>query len=141
MQTTVSQAHQNSETTIPADLLLVRGACIDDDAMLSGESTLLLKDSIEPQEADARPDLTERSKPLCYLAVPRSCNQARESLRVRPMVVALRSFFAPVSALRKASSFAQCFSAQRESVPTTSSLSSSSDPFSFSLSPQAGMYG
>ena len=45
--------HQNSETTIPADLLLVRGTCIDDDAMFSGESTPLLKESIELWEADA----------------------------------------------------------------------------------------
>ena len=60
---------------------------------------------------------TARTKPLCYLKVPRSCNRARESLRVRPMVAVLRPFFAPASARRKASSFAQ-----NESVPTTSSL-------------------
>ena len=34
-------------------MLLIRGACIDDDAMFSGESTPLLKESIEPWEADA----------------------------------------------------------------------------------------
>ena len=34
-------------------MLLVRGAFIDDDAMFSGESTPLLKESIEPWEADA----------------------------------------------------------------------------------------
>ena len=60
---------------------------------------------------------TARTKPLCYLKIPRSCNRARESLRVRPMVAVLRPFFAPASARRKASSFAQS-----ESVPTTSSL-------------------
>ena len=53
IQTTVRQAHHNTETTIPADLLLIRGACIDDDGMFSGESTPLLKESIEPWEADA----------------------------------------------------------------------------------------
>ena len=49
----VRQAHQNFEIIIPADLLLVRGACINDDAMFLGESTPLLKESIELWEADA----------------------------------------------------------------------------------------
>ena len=34
-------------------MLLVRGACIDDDAMFLGESTPLLRESTEPWEADA----------------------------------------------------------------------------------------
>ena len=37
---------------------------------------------------------TVRTKTLRYLAGQKSCNRARESLLVRPMVVALRSFFA-----------------------------------------------
>ena len=49
----VRQAHQNFEIIIPADLLLVRGACINDDAMFSGGSTPPLKESIELWEADA----------------------------------------------------------------------------------------
>ena len=57
IQTTVRQAHQNTETTIPADLLLVRGTCIVNEAMLSGETTPLLKESIELWEADARLDV------------------------------------------------------------------------------------
>lgn len=53
----VRQANQNTETTIPADLLLVRGTCIVNEAMLSGESTPLLKESIELWEADASLDV------------------------------------------------------------------------------------
>ena len=50
----ISVARQQTETNVPADILLVRGTCIMNEAMLSGESTPLLKESIallEPQEA------------------------------------------------------------------------------------------
>jgi cation-transporting ATPase 13A1 len=43
----VSVVRQTSETSVPADILLVRGTCIVNEAMLSGESTPLLKESIE----------------------------------------------------------------------------------------------
>lgn len=43
----VSVARQPTETTVPADILLVKGTCIVNEAMLSGESTPLLKESIE----------------------------------------------------------------------------------------------
>lgn len=38
---------QQTETTMPADILLVSGTCIVNEAMLSGESTPLLKESIQ----------------------------------------------------------------------------------------------
>jgi len=40
-------ARHQAETTIPADILLVHGTCIVNEAMLSGESTPLLKESIQ----------------------------------------------------------------------------------------------
>ncbi|OAX38565.1 hypothetical protein K503DRAFT_151206 [Rhizopogon vinicolor AM-OR11-026] len=43
----VSVARQQSETVVPADILLVQGTCIVNEAMLSGESTPLLKESIQ----------------------------------------------------------------------------------------------
>lgn len=49
-------ARTHTETSIPADLLLVAGTCIVNEAMLSGESTPLLKESIELREDGDRLD-------------------------------------------------------------------------------------
>lgn len=46
-----------AETNIPADILLVRGTCIVNEAMLSGESTPLLKESIALLDGDERLDV------------------------------------------------------------------------------------
>ncbi|KAF8154679.1 endoplasmic reticulum Ca-transporting P-type ATPase [Crassisporium funariophilum] len=43
----VSVARVGTETTVPADVLLINGTCIVNEAMLSGESTPLLKESIQ----------------------------------------------------------------------------------------------
>lgn len=51
-----------SETSIPADLLLLRGTCIVNEAMLSGESTPLLKESIELREKDEKLDVDGTTK-------------------------------------------------------------------------------
>lgn len=51
-----------SETSIPADLLLLRGTCIVNEAMLSGESTPLLKESIELREKGERLDIDGTTK-------------------------------------------------------------------------------
>ncbi|GJJ12990.1 hypothetical protein Clacol_007239 [Clathrus columnatus] len=48
----VSIIRPATETSIPADLLILRGSCIVNEAMLSGESTPLLKESIELREPD-----------------------------------------------------------------------------------------
>src|SRR5258707_11058798 len=50
-------ARHQAGTTVPADILLVRGTVIVNEAMLSGESTPLLKESIELLEGDERLDI------------------------------------------------------------------------------------
>ncbi|KAI0319700.1 endoplasmic reticulum Ca-transporting P-type ATPase [Amylostereum chailletii] len=47
---------QQHETVIPADILLVQGTCIVNEAMLSGESTPLLKESIQLLEPTEKLD-------------------------------------------------------------------------------------
>ena len=51
------QQNHKEGTTVPADLLLLRGTCIVNEAMLSGESTPLLKESIELFEGSERLDI------------------------------------------------------------------------------------
>ncbi|KAH7929975.1 hypothetical protein BV22DRAFT_1191634 [Leucogyrophana mollusca] len=53
----VSVARQQTETVVPADILLVRGTCIVNEAMLSGESTPLLKESIQLLEGADKLDV------------------------------------------------------------------------------------
>ncbi|KAF8322419.1 endoplasmic reticulum Ca-transporting P-type ATPase [Cantharellus anzutake] len=50
------------ETTVPADLLLIQGTVIVNEAMLSGESTPLLKESVELLEGDERLDVDSQHK-------------------------------------------------------------------------------
>jgi cation-transporting ATPase 13A1 len=40
-------ARLQTETVVPADILMIHGTCIVNEAMLSGESTPLLKESIQ----------------------------------------------------------------------------------------------
>ncbi|KAL0958887.1 hypothetical protein HGRIS_014206 [Hohenbuehelia grisea] len=53
----VSLVRQQNETVIPADILLVDGTCIVNEAMLSGESTPLLKESIQLLEPSEKLDV------------------------------------------------------------------------------------
>ena len=55
------QQHKEG-TTVPADLLLLRGTCIVNEAMLSGESTPLLKESIELFEGSEKLDVDGQHK-------------------------------------------------------------------------------
>lgn len=50
------------ETTVPADILLVNGTCIVNEAMLSGESTPLLKESIQLLEPTENLDMDGQHK-------------------------------------------------------------------------------
>ncbi|KAJ7472229.1 hypothetical protein B0H11DRAFT_2038115 [Mycena galericulata] len=53
----VSLAPQQNELSVPADVLLVHGTCIVNEAMLSGESTPLLKESIQLLDASDNLDV------------------------------------------------------------------------------------
>ena len=50
-------ARLQSETVVPADILLVHGTCIVNEAMLSGESTPLLKESIQLLDSSEKLDV------------------------------------------------------------------------------------
>ena len=90
--------------------------------MLSGQLTSPLKESIKLRDVDASLDFDGAYTNAVLFGGTKVLRCARESLRVRPMVILLR----PALALRKGSS-----SAHDESAPTTSSLSSSVGSFSF----------
>ncbi|EJT96565.1 hypothetical protein DACRYDRAFT_25648 [Dacryopinax primogenitus] len=53
----VSITRTKEDTAVPADLLLLRGTAIVNEAMLSGESTPLLKESIELREGTEKLDM------------------------------------------------------------------------------------
>jgi len=55
------RSHQ-SETNVPADVLLIQGTCIVNEAMLSGESTPLLKESIELLDSNDKLDADGQHK-------------------------------------------------------------------------------
>ncbi|KZV70146.1 endoplasmic reticulum Ca-transporting P-type ATPase [Peniophora sp. CONT] len=57
----VVRTHQ-AETVVPADILLVEGTCIVNEAMLSGESTPLLKESISLLEAGDKLEADEEHR-------------------------------------------------------------------------------
>jgi cation-transporting ATPase 13A1 len=50
-------ARTKPDSGIPCDMLLLRGTCIVNEAMLSGESTPLLKESVELREGSDRLDM------------------------------------------------------------------------------------
>ena len=55
-------ARHQTETTVPADILLIKGTCIVNEAMLSGESTPLLKESIELLDGAEKLDVDSAHK-------------------------------------------------------------------------------
>jgi cation-transporting ATPase 13A1 len=61
-----SAVRSKEESGVPCDLVLLRGSCIVNEAMLSGESTPLLKESIELKHGDEKLDIagTDRNSIL-----------------------------------------------------------------------------
>ena len=55
-------ARPHTETTVSADILLLSGTCIVNEAMLSGESTPLLKESIQLLETSEALDVDTAHK-------------------------------------------------------------------------------
>jgi len=75
----------NEETTVPADILLINGSCIVNEAMLSGESTPLLKESTQVLEPTDKLDVDGQHKIAVLfsgtkiLQASKSCTSSRNS--------------------------------------------------------------
>ncbi|KAI9621425.1 hypothetical protein H4Q26_015726 [Puccinia striiformis f. sp. tritici PST-130] len=61
----VSVLRTKEDSAVPCDLLLLRGTCIASEAMLSGESTPLLKESVELRSGDDRLDFLGDDRNSC----------------------------------------------------------------------------
>jgi len=61
----VSLLRTKEDSAVPCDLLLLRGTCIASEAMLSGESTPLLKESVELRSGDDRLDFLGDDRNSC----------------------------------------------------------------------------
>jgi len=57
---------KNEEQNVPCDLLIMNGSCIVNEAMLSGESTPQLKDSIEVLDADTIYNINKQKNNTLY---------------------------------------------------------------------------
>ena len=53
----ISLTRQSDESPVPVDCLLLDGACIANEAMLSGESTPQMKESISQRDLDETLDM------------------------------------------------------------------------------------
>lgn len=76
------------ETTVPADILLVNGNCIVNEAMLSGESTPLLKESIQLLESTENLDTDGQHKNAVLFSGTKIL-QASESCMLMSFVLGL----------------------------------------------------
>lgn len=61
----ISVVRTKEDSGLPCDAILVRGGCIVNEAMLSGESTPLLKESIAFRRGDEKIDVTGLDKNSC----------------------------------------------------------------------------
>ncbi|KAI8459835.1 Ca2+-transporting ATPase [Phakopsora pachyrhizi] len=61
----VSVLRTKEDSGVPCDLLLLRGTCIASEAMLSGESTPLLKESVELRSGEDRLDVLGEDRNSC----------------------------------------------------------------------------
>lgn len=74
----------NDETTVPADILLINGTCIVNEALLSGESTPLLKESIQLLDPSEKLDVDSAHKNAVLFSGTKILQASKSCMHVSP---------------------------------------------------------
>ena len=85
-------ARVGEETTVPGDILLVNGTCIVNEAMLSGESTPLLKESIQLLEPTESLDTDGQHKNAVLFSGTKILQASKSCMHLFHVIVTLVRF-------------------------------------------------